>query len=244
MVTNKPGFIPKKSPIQPECYTEFFNKINAVFLHPTKNVTLYIQVNADTWKYNDPRDAKGPLEIIYQAEDCRHPVGPSYSTCNAAISAMSKILQNEHFGEKFQNPPILRKNLPVIFPNINVINNWPKFRRKAMKKKYVLTEEDKTILKDFGENEKYYPQIERAINQSTYVIDKVLPNKNLPNYAFSESGYTNIVHSINAQEAIEYLGKETFLSGIRRSAFHYTSTRETPDGKYLIHFDSSIIFKQ
>ena len=48
---------------------------------------------------------------------------------------------------------------------------------------------------------------------------------------------------ISADKAFEILGERKFLSGISRSAFHYTSARKSEDEKYTVHFDSSKLFR-
>ena len=47
---------------------------------------------------------------------------------------------------------------------------------------------------------------------------------------------------ITAKKARTLLGAEAFLSGIGRSAFHFTSVREVPDGREVF-FDSSALFR-
>ena len=44
-------------------------------------------------------------------------------------------------------------------------------------------------------------------------------------------------------EAIKKLGEIGYLSGIGRSAFHWTAFRETLDGKGNVYFDSRRLFK-
>lgn len=50
---------------------------------------------------------------------------------------------------------------------------------------------------------------------------------------------------ISRGEAINLLGEDNFLSGIVRSAFHWTATREVEGTSYkqYVHFDSSKLFK-
>lgn len=42
---------------------------------------------------------------------------------------------------------------------------------------------------------------------------------------------------ISAERAIQILGREVYLSGIARSAFHYTAARQAADGS-MVYFDS------
>lgn len=47
---------------------------------------------------------------------------------------------------------------------------------------------------------------------------------------------------ISADEAVRILGRRVYLSGIGRSAFHWTAARETVNGG-VVQFDSSKLFK-
>ena len=114
-------------------------------------------------------------------------------------------------------------------------------RMKPMK----LTETDKKQLKENGYVESDFPQIERAMQKSktTYkVVDIKTGDKKI----------------ISREKAIEILGRETWLSGISRSAFHWTATRDNMRGYFkpksadyvvtqmptqIVHFDSSNLFK-
>ncbi len=83
---------------------------------------------------------------------------------------------------------------------------------------FALTDEDKETLKRYGHDPRDFEQIEQCANKSVYVLD------------YKES--------VPIEKALELLGRETFLSGISRSAFHWTAARETPDGKHSVHFES------
>lgn len=81
------------------------------------------------------------------------------------------------------------------------------------------TEADKTQLAEWGYSESNIKQIEEAAKRN--------------NTIYSMGG-----QRISREEAITRLGRKDFLSGLSRSAFHFTASRMTPDGKY-ISFDSS-----
>ena len=85
-----------------------------------------------------------------------------------------------------------------------------------------LTNADKEYLKEIGYSEKDYSQIEMASGKSDYQYQG---------------------KKIGQRKAMELLGRKTYLSGIARSAFHWTACRETADGKQ-VHFDSSRFFKE
>lgn len=86
-----------------------------------------------------------------------------------------------------------------------------------------LTEADKEMLLEWGHPESDLPQIEEALKKS-------------------KTKYETGGAAISREEAVSLLGRETYLSGISRSAFHYTACRQTPDGK-VVYFDSSNLFR-
>lgn len=79
-----------------------------------------------------------------------------------------------------------------------------------------LTNSDKTLLKSWGYEEKDFAQIEEATQKTDYILN----NK-----------------KISQKEALGKLGRKEYLSGISRSAFHFTAMRNG------ILFDSSKLFK-
>lgn len=92
-----------------------------------------------------------------------------------------------------------------------------------------LTKEDKEFLRSLYEGEEYFPQIEEAMDNTTYEL-------------CDEDGKETI-RTITREEAIELLGRENWISGIDRSAFHWTAMRQTKDGKNYIMFNSSKLFR-
>lgn len=228
-IKNRPGFVPRSFPFQPNYYIDLCGRICAVFTHPVKECTLYIEVDADVWKHrDDPREAAGDLYVQYQS-DCRRTLGGNHKTLKDALAQMEAILRNEHFGECFEHAPVKTEHFSC-YSNPNLMRKKKKhLRRKGNGKKFVLTEEDRKELLSYGMyTEKDLPQIEEAANRSTFtVIDK--------------DG--NDIRAVNVWETIEALGRKTFLCGISRSAFHWTCSRENPDTGVEIFFNSSILFK-
>ena len=86
-----------------------------------------------------------------------------------------------------------------------------------------LTKKDKDLLFSWGYTERDFPQIEEATRsaKTKYKLDG---------------------KPIGRAEAICLLGRLTYLSGIARSAFHWSAIRETDDGREIL-FDSSRLFK-
>lgn len=83
-----------------------------------------------------------------------------------------------------------------------------------------LTSEDKKMLTNWGHKSSDFKQIERATNKTKYELNG---------------------DRISLTEALGVLGRETYLSGISRSAFHWSACRENEKGQ-TVHFDSSKLF--
>ena len=98
-----------------------------------------------------------------------------------------------------------------------------------------LTKKDIGYLKDtLHESESGIRQIQEAIiNRNTKLT-----------YHNKENTYFEAQKEviISQKKAIELLGRESFLSGIARSAFHWSAVRHINDNEY-IYFDSSKFFK-
>lgn len=88
----------------------------------------------------------------------------------------------------------------------------------------IVTKEDVVYLSKLGYSKKEIDQIKYAAIRTKYVHGSKL---------------------ISATKAIEILGKEEFLSGLCRSAFHYTALREPLDKNdfNMVLFDSSEMFR-
>lgn len=89
-----------------------------------------------------------------------------------------------------------------------------------------LTQQDIEILKKWGHQDKDLSQINKAITKT--------------DYRYCHNGKEE---KITHKQARELLGNEQFLSGISRSAFHYSSCREI-EGKGYVDFDSRRMFKE
>lgn len=84
-----------------------------------------------------------------------------------------------------------------------------------------LLTEDKKILKEWGISSEDFEQINMAIKKTKFTVN----NKR-----------------ITLTKVLEILDRKTFLSGISRSAFHWSCTREGYKG-IIVSFDSSALFK-
>ena len=91
-----------------------------------------------------------------------------------------------------------------------------------------LNEKEKRILKSWGYMEEDFPQIEEAAKKTTYTLYNELNGRK---------------KRIGIKEAIELLGIEDFLSGLSRSAFHWSACRQIGDSSQSVGFDSSKLFR-
>lgn len=85
-----------------------------------------------------------------------------------------------------------------------------------------LTEQDKQTLRGWGYIESDMKQLEEAAARCEYVNNK--SNK-----------------FVNSEWVIRMLGRETWLSGIGRAAFHWTCSRDK--NGHSVHFDCSRMFR-
>ena len=83
------------------------------------------------------------------------------------------------------------------------------------------------IRRNFWENEQAIDQIEAAIGKTTFEV---------------YSDETNAFVKVSAKTAIEILGREMFLAGMDRSAFHRNAA-VTGDNLKTVYFDSTKFFK-
>lgn len=84
-----------------------------------------------------------------------------------------------------------------------------------------LSEQDREYLIYLGYQEKDFRQIEEAIKKTVY---------------------TSNGKKISAKQASDMLGRETFLSGLSRSAFHWSGIRKSENVQ--VFFDSSRLFRE
>ena len=92
-----------------------------------------------------------------------------------------------------------------------------------------LTNKDKAYLLSINEGEQYFPQIEAAMEVTKYEL--------------TDADGRNTIRRISRKEAIDLLGRETWLNGLDRSAFHWTAMRQTKDNTGYVLFDSSKLFR-
>lgn len=97
------------------------------------------------------------------------------------------------------------------------------------KKRFNLTQEDKKLLKDYGYLDEDFPQIKEAYNKTIYTLCE-------------NTKVSRKETEIKGMKAIELLGRENFLSGLARSAFHWSAYRNITENSG-VYFNSSKLFK-
>jgi len=86
-----------------------------------------------------------------------------------------------------------------------------------------LTLTDKSILSEIGHRKEDFEQIELATS------------KRYTKYELDDK-------PISLEEVLRLMDRKEYLSGIARSAFHWSAVRNTLDGR-TVYFDSSNLFK-
>ena len=226
MIKNKLNFVPASSELQPKFYKEYFGDVTAVFRHPGgRNILL--RIDADhTEKMDGPfKASSGNLYLEYQGKECRHGISCfPFTTLKAALAAVSKLMENPGYGEKYTDKPVPVSEMHgAMYSNRILAEREAKAWKKICKHfkprtPFALTEKDRDNLLNWGYAPSDLAQIEECAKKSVYVLD--------------------MKESIPLEKVLELLDRDTFLSGISRSAFHWTSTRETLDGTHSVFFES------
>lgn len=99
-----------------------------------------------------------------------------------------------------------------------------------VQKRFNLTQEDKALLKGYGYLDEDFPQIKKAYSRTTFILCE-------------NTKVSGIETEINGMKVIELLGRENFLSGLARSAFHWSAYRNITENSG-IYFDSSKLFQE
>lgn len=223
MITNRPNFVPAKCNIQPEFYVQYFRDWAAVFRHPGGgNIMLVISTSF--------QQDKGVPTIQYQGSKMRYTLSLDNYTLAEALNRVRDILSNKNYGKKREDPPVTPEQIQkdhAVVPNETLVKKQIEAYRKLCRwykprTSFVLTDVDKELLTHYGYTATDFAQIEECANKSVYILDEESPG----------------ARPIRIEEALQLLGRELFLSGISRSAFHWTSSRETPDGQHTVSFES------
>lgn len=91
----------------------------------------------------------------------------------------------------------------------------------------MLDANDKRFLLKIGYQEKDFQQIQEAMKKKVTTYELIHMEK---------------CNRISREQAIAVLGRECFLSGLARSAFHWTACRTTAAGESVM-FDSRKLFQ-
>jgi hypothetical protein len=91
-----------------------------------------------------------------------------------------------------------------------------------------LSKEHQEIILNFGYPKRDLKQIENALSKTDFEL-----------YHTEDDAKDE---KLTIDQAVEILGEELFLSGICRSAFHWSATRQNAKGQN-VYFNSSRLFK-
>ena len=87
---------------------------------------------------------------------------------------------------------------------------------------------------------KLYGGIQKTVDEDMEQLEEAA---DVTTYELCDADCRNVIRKISRATAIRRLGRENWLSGLVRSAFHSTAARETADGKNYILFDSSKVMR-
>lgn len=99
------------------------------------------------------------------------------------------------------------------------------------------------LLKCYGATDGDAGSISRAARQLADDLRQLEEAADGTTYELCDADCRNVIQEISCETAIRLLGRETWISGLVRSAFHWTAARQTADGKNYIMFDSRKLFK-
>lgn len=87
---------------------------------------------------------------------------------------------------------------------------------------------------------KLYGGVQKTVDED---MEQLEAAADVTTYELCDADSRNVIRKISRETAIRRLGREGWLSGLVRSAFHWTATRQTADGKNCILFDSRKLFR-
>lgn len=147
--------------------------------------------------------------------------------------AYKNELQPEKFDYSFNNQIFVLKydgekikgkmHLDSISKEIKWAKEWEEKRNAP--REFHLTKEDRKMLLDGGANEEDLDQVEWEANVCRYTL----------------RGKTRNIREINREEAIGLLGRKSWLWGIDRTAFHWSTSQECLKNKsHEVSFESGL----
>lgn len=113
-----------------------------------------------------PLRPSGDLQVIYQAADCRRNiVYNSFKTLASALECLKGQLDNKEFGKTFTAPPV-KADTGHYHWFLPKEEKRKRPRRKANGKRFALNDDDKQVLRTFGNREEDLDQIMENLNKS------------------------------------------------------------------------------
>lgn len=99
------------------------------------------------------------------------------------------------------------------------------------------------LLKCYGAKDGDEASTKRAAMQLDEDIGQLAAAADVTTYELCDADGREVIQKISKTEAIRRLGREGWLAGLVRSAFHMTAMRQTVDDKNYVCFDSHRLFK-
>ena len=85
-----------------------------------------------------------------------------------------------------------------------------------------------------------YGGIQKTVDED---IGQIEAAADVTEYYVMDKSHDDNKRKISRLGAIRLLGREGWISGLVRSAFHWTAMRETKDGNRYVSFDSRKLFR-
>lgn len=105
------------------------------------------------------------------------------------------------------------------------------------------TKDRVALLKIYGAREGYEGSIRFASDSLAKDYAQLERAADITTYELCDADGVNSIQPLTREEAIEKLGREVWLSGIVRSAFHWTAMRQTKDKQGYVFFNSKKLFQ-
>ena len=100
-----------------------------------------------------------------------------------------------------------------------------------------------TLLKCYGAQDGDEASTKRAVMQLEEDICQLAAAAAVTTYELCDADGREVIRKISKTEAIRRLGREGWLAGLVRSAFHMSAMRQTVDNKNYVGFNSRRLFK-
>ena len=99
------------------------------------------------------------------------------------------------------------------------------------------------LLKCYGAKDGDKASTDEAVKQLALDMRQLEEAADVTIYELCDADGIHVIQRVSRETAISLLGREVWLSGLVRSAFHWNAARQTADGKNYVMFNSRALFK-